>query len=63
MKKHLIVGEEDIGQRLDKFLSNRLDFLSRTKINNIIKDGLVLIDKQKRKASFIVCQGQQFQSF
>jgi len=59
MKKHLIVGEEDIGQRLDKFLSNRLDFLSRTKINNIIKDGLVLIDKQKRKASFIVCQGQQ----
>jgi len=59
MKIQLIVGEEDAGQRLDKFLSNQLDDLSRTKINTIIKEGLVLVDDQTRKASFIVNRKQQ----
>ncbi len=59
MKKQLIVGEEDTGQRLDKFLSNQLDSLSRTKINNLIKEGLILVNEQIKKASFIVQQEQQ----
>jgi len=59
MKKQLIVGEENTGQRLDKFLSSQLDSLSRTKINTIIKGGLVLVDGQARKASFIINQEQR----
>lgn len=59
MKKQLIVDKEHAGQRLDKFLSSRLDSLSRTKIHSLIKKGLVLIDGQGKKASFLIHHKQQ----
>ncbi len=59
MKKQLIVGKEHAGQRLDKFLSSQLDFLSRTKIHDLIKNGFVLVDGQGRKVSFLIHHQQQ----
>lgn len=59
MEKQLIVGKEHAGQRLDKFLSSQLDSLSRTRIHSLIKGGLVLIDGQGKKASFLIHQKQQ----
>ena len=59
MEKQLIVGTEYAGQRLDKFLSSRLDSLSRTKIHSLIKEGLVLVDGQVKKASFLIHRKQQ----
>ena len=40
--------------RLDKFLSNHLPELSRTKIQKMINDGLVQVDNNYAKASFIL---------
>ena len=59
MKKQLIVGEENAGKRLDKFLSSQLDFPSRTKILGLIREGLVLVDEEIRKASFLIHQNQK----
>ncbi len=59
MEKQLIVGKEHAGQRLDKFLSSQLDSLSRAKIHSLIKEGLVLIDGQVKKASFLLREKQQ----
>lgn len=59
MKKQLIVGAEHAGLRLDKFLSTHLNSLSRTKINSLIKEGLVFVDGEVRKASFLICRKQQ----
>jgi len=59
MKKQLLVGAEHAGQRLDKFLSNQLDSLSRTKIHSLIKEGFVRLDGMVRKASFLIHQNQR----
>jgi len=59
MEKQLIVGKEHAGQRLDKFLSSRLDFLSRTKIHSLIKEGFVLVDGEVRKAGLLIHQKQR----
>ena len=59
MKKQLFVGAEHAGQRLDKFLSNQLDSLSRTKIHSLIKEGFVFLDGMVRKASFLIHQNQR----
>ena len=59
MKKILVVEEEHLGKRLDKFLSSQLVSLSRTKIHSLIKEGLVLIDSKLKKSSFLISPGQQ----
>lgn len=53
--KTLIVSENDIGSRIDKFLSNNLEDLSRTYLSSIIEKGGVLVnDKPLIKASYKV---------
>lgn len=59
MEKQLVVDKEQSGQRLDKFLSSQLDSLSRAKINSLIKDGLVFVEGQVKKASFFVREKQK----
>ncbi len=49
MKSLSAAGGED--NRLDKFLSNHLPDLSRTQIQKMIHDGLVLVNKSKAKSS------------
>ena len=49
-----IVVKEDMGQRLDVFLSQRLD-ISRSSVKKMIDDGNVLVNKKKVKAGYSIC--------
>lgn len=46
--------EKDVQERLDLYLSNRLKEISRTKIQDLIKDGLVLVNGKKKKPKYII---------
>ena len=46
------MSEADQGTRLDKYLSENLDQLSRSKIQNLINDGKVTINGEKEKSSY-----------
>lgn len=46
MTERIIISSESQGERLDKFLCGRLPDLSRTKIQKLIKDGLILINEK-----------------
>jgi len=59
MQKTLVVSQETEGLRLDKFLTQELDFLSRAKISRIIAQGLVLVNEKALKASFKLRLGQK----
>lgn len=54
MDKELIVLEEFKGQRLDIFLSKNLKFISRTKINDLIKKGDILVNRELKKPSYLL---------
>lgn len=45
----LVVGEADVGKRLDRFLSSAIDDLSRERIKALILDGQVRIDDRQVK--------------
>src|SRR5262245_10347374 len=42
----------EIGDRLDKMLTARLETLSRTRVQGLIKEGAVLVDGKPGKASY-----------
>lgn len=52
-------NEEDI--RLDNYLTNVLNNFSRTKIQNLIKNNLVKINGQNKKASYILREGDKIE--
>lgn len=52
--KTFIVEDNDKLNRLDKYLSNELDDLSRTQIQNLIKDGNVTVNDKQVKANYIL---------
>lgn len=52
--KTFIVEDSDKLNRLDKYLSNELDDLSRTQIQNLIKDGNVTVNDKQVKANYIL---------
>ncbi|MCP4652622.1 MAG: RluA family pseudouridine synthase [Candidatus Omnitrophica bacterium] len=52
MKKTIIVPEAFTGMRLDKFLDEQIQSLSRAKITNLIKQKLVLVNANPSKPSF-----------
>ena len=47
-----LVVPNSINMRLDKYLSENLDHLSRSKIQTLINDGKVTINDRKEKSSF-----------
>jgi 23S rRNA pseudouridine1911/1915/1917 synthase len=47
----LVVEERDAGQRLDRFLAAQLPELSRTRIQELIEGGLVLLDGKASKGA------------
>lgn len=51
-----IVDETDIGIRIDKFVAGKLDDVSRSFIQNLIKDENVLVDGKTVKASYKTSQ-------
>ena len=57
--KIFIVSSENSGLRLDKFLSNELEDVSRTQIQDIIKDKKVTVNREVVKASYVVCENDE----
>ena len=51
-------GNDDAGQRLDKFLAARLPALSRSRIQALIKEGAVTVNDRAVKASHEVAPGE-----
>jgi len=48
---HITTTEEDVGKRLDSFITEKTD-MTRSRIQNLIDEGNVYIDNKKAKASF-----------
>ena len=47
------------GERIDKFLGENLDDLSRSYIQKLLKDGLILVNGKKVKANYKLNEGDQ----
>jgi 23S rRNA pseudouridine1911/1915/1917 synthase len=56
--QRVLVDEDMEGERLDVFLTEQISGLSRTMIKNLIKEGMVKVDGELRKASYPVVIGQ-----
>ncbi len=54
----ILVDEEAEGLRLDTFLAERLDDVSRTRIQRLIREGAILLDGARAKPSTQVESGQ-----
>jgi 23S rRNA pseudouridine1911/1915/1917 synthase len=55
----LAVEDSDSGERLDRYLAARLPELSRTRIQELIDEGLVLVDGRPSKGSHRLRAGQK----
>jgi 23S rRNA pseudouridine1911/1915/1917 synthase len=53
------VAPEDAGKRLDQFLATRLDSVSRARVQEMIADGLVLVNDAPAKASLKLRGGER----
>lgn len=58
-RKTLAPAEEDAGLRLDVFLAQRVPELSRTRVQELIRDGHVRVDGSPAKASHRVSAGER----
>ncbi|MGF7001744.1 23S rRNA pseudouridine1911/1915/1917 synthase [Lachnospiraceae bacterium PFB1-21] len=58
MKKYFTVAESD-NERIDKFLSEELEDISRSRIQKLIKDGCLSINGKTAKASYILQAGDE----
>lgn len=59
--EHLRVVSEEAGQRLDRYLALRLPQLSRTRIQELIAEGRVLVAGRPARASHRVTDGESVQ--
>lgn len=55
----LIVEEEKEGERLDAFVADEMESLSRTMVKNLIDAGKVLVNASRKKASYQVREGEE----
>lgn len=53
-KYELFVNDNDIGTRIDKYISNHLDKYTRSQIQKAIKDGFVYVNNNNVKANYKV---------
>ncbi len=56
-KIELIIDEESIGERIDGFLSDKLENFTRSHIQKIINDGGVLVNNKQISKSYKLCEG------
>ncbi len=59
--EHLRVSPEEAGQRLDRFLVNRLPEFSRARIQELIAEGRVLVAGRPARSSHKVVEGESAQ--
>ncbi|MGI6435644.1 MAG: RluA family pseudouridine synthase [Syntrophomonadaceae bacterium] len=57
-KSTILVQEDMEGERLDIFVAEQLDNLSRSQVQKLIGDGQVWVDGEVRKASYKVREGE-----
>lgn len=55
----IMVEEEMEGERLDAFVADQVEQLSRSLVKNLISEGKVLVDGVSRKASYHVHSGEE----
>ena len=55
MKEYIIINEEEKNIRIDKIISNLEKDLSRTAIQRMIEEGLILVNEKKVRTSYKVC--------
>lgn len=54
-----IIVDEDDGERIDYYLANKLDEISRSYIQKLIKEGYVKVNSKEVKAKYLVKQGDE----
>lgn len=59
MRQYFLVPEEQEDVRIDRYLAETCENLSRSYIQKLLKDGEVLVDGKAVKASYKVCCGDQ----
>ena len=58
MARHeFVVGEDDIGRRLDQFLAAQLPQISRARVQELIAEGRVEVNGKSEKAALRLRQG------
>ena len=57
MEKIEIYVDEEDNERLDSYLSNELDQISRTYLQRLIKDKQIEVNGLHKKASYLVKEG------
>lgn len=61
MAYYEIQVEDDGGKRLDSYIPDHIEDVSRSYISNLIKEGLILVNGQKKKPKYIVKKGDIIQ--
>ena len=51
------VKEEDVGKRLDSYISNKKEEITRTTAQRLIEEGNILVNNKKQKVSYKVSEG------
>ena len=59
MQEEIIVQENSSNKRLDSFIAEKIENLSRTGIQKLIEDGKVLVNEKKAKASYKPVEGDK----
>ena len=59
-KKYLLEVKDEHG-RLDKFVSEQIPDLSRTRVKELIQDDNILVNQKKKKVSYKVQAGDQIE--
>jgi len=61
-REKILAGEEAEGERLDVFITDNLEQLSRSTVQALIKAGLVTVNGEKVKASYHLKEGDQVEA-
>ena len=57
MREEYFVTEETAGDRIDKFLAEQYENLSRSFLQKLLKSGEVMVDGRTVKSSYKVAEG------
>jgi 23S rRNA pseudouridine1911/1915/1917 synthase len=53
------IGEEEVGQRVDRYITTVLDNISRTAVQQLILNGEILVNERTSKAGYILRLGDE----
>lgn len=61
MDLYKLIVEDDKGERLDSYIADQIEDVSRSYIAKLIKEGLVLVNGERKKPKYIVKDGDRIQ--